>query len=359
MTAKLKRTRGEVVAPIKYDHEFLSTGSTLLNLALSDRVYGGLARGKITNIIGDSHSGKTLIALCILAERTRHDDEVRPIYDDAEHALEEGMLSMFGKKLRDRIEFKSSSSLEEGQNSINEVIRDGDPFIYITDSLDALPSLEEQEQERKAVKKMMKMADDNSEDGMDEKVKGSYRMAKPSRVGRMMSHVVGDLKDMNSDWIIISQTRTTIGSMFQKKRRAGGAALDFYPSYVFWTATIKTLKRGNGQIGSICRVKVTKTKTTGKVREVTFPIIQGYGVDDTTSCVQYLVDNGWWEYARDKRGKKTGRIAAIEFDTSGLVETVVKEIEDTGRVDELRTLVQKCWDKIEDEMTPKRIARYE
>ena len=86
--------------------EFVSSGSTLLNLALTDHPHCGWQKGKMANVIGDSSSGKTFLTLTSFAEATQDDnfDDFRLIMDDAEHANEFNLEHLFGSAVAERIE---------------------------------------------------------------------------------------------------------------------------------------------------------------------------------------------------------------------------------------------------------------
>ncbi|MEI6158165.1 MAG: hypothetical protein WCP87_07355, partial [Atribacterota bacterium] len=131
----------------------IPTGSTLLNLALSDRKEGGYDGGKIVNIIGDSSSGKTFLALSCMAEMA-YDDQFKKyklIYDDAEQANEFNIEYLFGKKLADRIEAPRygkkeplhSHTMQDFEANIHRHLAGQEPFIYILDSFDSITDEDE------------------------------------------------------------------------------------------------------------------------------------------------------------------------------------------------------------------------
>ena len=114
------------------------------NLECSGHYQGAFLMGKIVNLIGDSHAGKTLFALSILAECSmdKRFKDYRFIYDDVESANEFDMEYLFGKKCADRIETEEEDSksdlFEEFSDNIERALNKGVPFIYILDSADAL-----------------------------------------------------------------------------------------------------------------------------------------------------------------------------------------------------------------------------
>jgi recombination protein RecA len=350
LAQQMKDRDRSLPTPAKVKH--LSTGSTLLNLGVSDQVFGGFGLGKIVNIIGDSSSGKTTLAWSLLAEaahKKRFDNHVL-IYDDVEAACEHDVVKLFGQVTADRVrpprgtreEPRGSSTVEEFQLSIHSYLKKGKPFVYILDSLDALTSDDEEERMEAKVKAYEKGT----------KPKGSYGMAKPKAMSEMLRQIVRKLRDSDSLLVIISQTRDNINPMsFTPKTRSGGRALEFYASHILWTAVAGKIKKLEQAIGIICRVKSTKSKLTGKIRTVEFPIYYDLGVDNTASCVDFLVEQGWWKKAGNKI--KSSLVHKPMF-RDRLVEAIEKEEKEK----ELKIQVGKCWQKMEDALRLNRRNRY-
>lgn len=338
---------------------FVPTGSALLNLALSDKADGGFLAGKIVNLIGDSSSGKTFLALTLLAE-VAHDsafDFYNLIYDDAEAANEFDLVKLFGKKTADRIKAPMYDS--EGnpvyshtmlgfQSSIRRLLKAGEPFIYIQDSFDALTTEEE-----------LKHAIENQkayEAGKE--TKGTYGMNKAAQASVMLRLLATDVKKTNSLVIIISQTRDNIDPMsFQKKTRAGGKALYFYCSYEMWLAVAQKLSvkinDKNRRIGVLSRIKISKNKFNGKVREIDLPIMYSYGVDDISACIDFLVTEGYWT----KSG--SGMIDAKGLRTISTRTKLISKVEQEDLYEALYNITQKAWMEIEEKLKSGRKPKYE
>jgi len=340
-------------APMKI--QCLHTGSTLLNLAVSDRASGGFGLGKIVNIIGDSSSGKTTLAWSLLAEAAHNPrfEKHSLVYDDVEAACEHDVAKLFGQVTADRVipprgtkeEPRGSSTVEEFQLSIHSYLKKGKPFIYILDSLDALTSDDEETRMEEKVKAYEKGT----------KPKGSYGMAKPKAMSEMLRQIVRKLRDSDSLLIIISQTRDNINPMsFTPKTRSGGRALEFYASHIMWTAVAEKIKKMEQTIGILCRVKSTKSKLTGKIRTVDFPIYYDYGIDDITSCIDYLVKSGWW--------KMSGSTVCPGDDmpVPACKRTkLITECEDRRVGKLLRVATGVCWRVMEDKLKLNRRSKYE
>ena len=329
----------------------IPTGSTLLNLGLSDTTWGGYIAGTMVNDIGDSSSGKTIKALTMCAEINELPqlDEYRLIYDDAEHALAFDMERMFGQATAERIEPPAID--EEGEDQFSNTIQDfhenalnaldaDRPCIYILDSFDSLTSDEELDKVEEEMEARRK----------GKEVKGSYGMAKAKRASALLRQICSRLKDTKSLLLIISQTRDSIDPMsFQKKTRSGGRALDFYASHITWLAVGRKHKSKERVIGVDCRMKVTKNKLTGKVREVEAPIFYDYGVDDIGSCVDWLLREKVWPGTKQKMKTKWGDMSQ---------EKLIRHIENNGLEDDLRELVGNEWGKIEKSLRLNRKRRF-
>jgi RecA/RadA recombinase len=343
-------------APASAKADLIPTGSTLLNLALSDSHRGGYGAGKMTNLVGDSSAGKTFLALtglAAMANDTRFDD-YRIIFDDAEHALEMDISYLFGDALAERMEPPAkdddgeplySTTVEEFFARVLRAIKKNVPFIYVLDSFDAIGSVEE-DAEVEALEKC---------DGQESK--GTYGMNKQKSASKLFRAICAGLKRTNSVLIIISQTRDKIGVTFGKKKtRSGGRALKFYATHEVWLAVESNVsikvKEKNLPIGVNVIAKCEKNKLTGKVRSATFPILYDYGVDDLTSCIEYLVDQGVWDKT------KGGVVDATDVELSGTVKQLVKAIEETGKEGALRRVVARAWQEQEDALKSGRKRRF-
>lgn len=351
---------------------FVSTGSTLLNLALTDHPDCGWQKGKMANIIGDSSSGKTFLTLTTFAEAAIDErfDDFRLIMDDAEHANEFNIKHLFGPKVAKRIEAPAklkgddlhSELIEDFHANLRNAIKNKDPFIYILDSMDALDS----EADQKKIEEFMKVHErkrdalENAKDGEDAKavkdVAGTYGMAKAKKNSDILRDVCGKLEKSNSILLIISQTRDNINPMsFEKKTRSGGRALKFYASHEIWTASGGKIKSKDRVIGVNCIIKVSKNKITGKVREVEIPIYYSYGLDNIGSCIDFLIGEGFWS-----GGGKTAINTQGSFglDKGISRNKLIEHIEENELEDELKTITAKCWKEIEDSLVIKRKNKY-
>jgi len=312
--------------------DLIPTGSALLNLALSDHVYGGFRKGSIVNIIGDRSSGKSFLLWDIFAAVIRDNrfDDYRLLYDEPERALLFKLKKLFGKKIK-RVEFddgskdaplKASITIQDFYHNIMGIIDDGKPFVYGLDSFDALTS--EEELERKDVGK------------------GGYKTEKAIALSEMLRQVLSRIESTGSLLIIVSQTRDNIGVAFGKKKtRSGGRALGFYALHELWLAIKSHIKRKNREVGVDVKAKLEKNKITGKLREVEFPIIFDYGLDDTESMINWLVSEKYWS----KKGRIVKNEEFGDMPTADLISTIESS---NDNIFLMKEVVFKKWMEIED-----------
>lgn len=335
--------------------DLVPTGSTTFNLECSGRTEGAFLRGKMVNIIGDSHAGKTLFGLTVFAECSllRSFDNYRFINDDVEDANEFDIKYLFSPELDDRIENTRSKTIEEFNDNLARALRQPDPFIYLLDSFDGLTSeaaLEKDEENRKAREK-------------GNQVKGSYGDGKAKKASEMFSQRIQELADHNSVLIIISQTRDNIGfgAMFTPKVRSGGKALKFYAFHEIWLSCQKKEKDGKRTVVTNVQAKITKNKLTGRHGEAYFPILFDYGVDNIKSCIHFLIDEGDW--TGTKGAVNTKGFIPQKKDAKGnpkhrsLIE-IITHVEDNDLEEELFQLCQDTYDNIMEGLKPKRKRKY-
>ncbi len=334
--------------PSKLD--LLSTGSTMLNLACSGQVHGGFAKGQYILLVGDTDSGKTWLSLTCLAEASINPefDDYRLIHDNAEHGALMDMGYFFGDRLVKRLEPPRmdkdgdpihSRTIEEFYYNVDDALKDGRPFIWVLDSVDVLSSDPEEKkfQENKAATRK----------GKDPK--GSYGDAKAKINAANLRKVVGGLERSGSILVIINQTRDNLdpGLFAPKKTRSGGWALEFYSHLVLWSSVggqLKRTVRGKDlQVGVISRVRVKRSRMTGRKRVVDVPIYHSCGIDDVGSCVSYLVNEGTW---KSKAG--VVEVKGLGPTYKAKTEEVIRSIgKDHHLVADLRQLVADTWNEIE------------
>lgn len=332
---------------------FVSTGSTLLNLALTDRKDSGFRIGRMVNLVGDSSAGKSFLALTVLAEAAHcpRFDEYRLIYDDAENALCFNMEKLFGKKASKRIDTTiKSDTVQKWKKNMVRLVEEGVPFLYVLDSFDSLTSVE-------ALDRAIKAAKSDGDEG------GSYKTEKPRIGSETASMIVEPIAETGSILIIVSQTRDNIGVTFgEKKTRSGGKWLQFYSTHVPWMAILERERHEvsiNGKkvkrtVGVHTRIRCKKNKVTGKERECDIKISYDYGIDDIYSNIQFLVESGTWS-------SKAGFIVPEGIaDEKMRADDLRQYVEENDLEEDLADLVEETWNKIEKAFISKeRKPKYE
>lgn len=343
--------------PLSYDNA-ISSGSTLLNLACSDRPDVAFARGGYYFFVGDSAAGKTWLSFCLFAEACRNPafSEHELIYDDVEGGALMDVERYFGKDVVKRVQQPSrsgcSETVEDFYNNILTRVENRSPFIYVLDSQDALTSV--------AAKKKLKKQRQVARGESDEKVAGSYGDGKAKYHSEHLRLLLNGMRKAGSILIIIGQTRDNpAAGLFQSsKTRSGGKALKFYNNLEIWlsiTGRMTKLVRGHKRtVGTECLAEVRKNRVTGKSgkdRAAPLHILYGLGVDDVGVCVDFLTK---WEWQKSKNGV----ITAPEFEFEGKRKALIQHIEEGNREARLRRLVAKVWRALEDEAEPHRKPRY-
>jgi len=340
---------------VKQDRVYLPSGSSLLDLALTNKIGQAFPAGHVYSIVGDSTSGKTFLSNIILAEACYNPDfaEHRLIYDDVEHGNLFDKISLFGAQLEERIEgpgedSEQSWSLEEFYYNVDDAITDGRPFIYILDSMDGLETLEEQKlfQESKEAFHKGKPAAQ------------SYGMQRAKMNAQCVRRIQGAMQDTNSMVFIISQAKVKVNSgLYQQKTRSGGAALKFTSTVELWLTPGKSIQKtieGKARtIGHMVTVKIGKNRNNGQVDPVSIPLHPEYGIDDLSSCIEYLLDEGVWE-----KKALTIHTTGLPDAVKGTMEKLISIIEEKQWEGYVRDLVQSTWDRIREKIRMDRKARY-
>ena len=338
----------------------IPTGSTMLNLALTDTTDGGYVPGSVVNLVGDSSAGKTFLLWTMFAEVLHHPQfkHYDIFYDETEQALSMNINKLFDIEddvvyrggednwLAPKVPF-ASETVQDFTANVSLALSYGKPMIYGLDSTDALTTNEF----RSRIKELIKTGE----------LDGSYNMEKARLFGLMLASSQSGLAKTLSILMLISQTRDAIGVTFgDKKTKSGGKGIKFYCTHEMWLAVEGHIKRKDLDVGVDVICKVKKNKFTGKLRQVKFPIYYDYGVDDTLSCIRYLIENGVAKKEgksdEDKKATKAaklrgapqkregGKFIIPEMYSVGYYENdLAKKIEADGYKDDLKTLVGNTW----------------
>ncbi|PYQ21316.1 MAG: recombinase RecA [Acidobacteria bacterium] len=275
----------------KVDVPAIPTGSLSLDAALG---VGGLPRGRVVEIFGPESSGKTTLALHVIAEAQRRGGMAAFI--DAEHALDATYAGKLGVDI-DNLLVSQPDSGEQALEIAEVLIRSGAVDVLVVDSVAALVPRSELEGE---------MGD--AQMGLQARLM--------SQALRKLTSIVAKSKTC---LVFINQLREKIGVMFgNPETTTGGRALKFYASIRLDIRRIASLKEGDVVIGSRAKVKVVKNKVAPPFREAEFDVLYGEGISKEGDLLDLGVDHkvieksgAWYTFDGERMGQ--GRENARQF----------------------------------------------
>ena len=275
----------------KVDVPAIPTGSLSLDAALG---VGGMPRGRVVEIFGPESSGKTTLALHVIAEAQRRGGMAAFI--DAEHALDAAYAGKLGVDI-DNLLVSQPDSGEQALEIAEVLIRSGAVDVLVVDSVAALVPRSELEGEM-----------------------GDAQMGLQARLmSQALRKLTGAISKSKTTVIFINQIREKIGVMFgNPETTTGGRALKFYSSIRVDIRRIASLKEGDVVIGSRAKVKVVKNKVAAPFREAEFDILYGEGISKEGDLLDLGVDHkvieksgAWYTFDGERMGQ--GRENARQF----------------------------------------------
>ncbi len=286
-----------------YEVQVIPTGSISIDAALG---IGGVPRGRIIEIFGPESSGKTTLALQIIAESQKL--EGLAAFIDAEHALDATYAKNLGVNT-DELLISQPDSGEQALEITETLVRSGALDIVVIDSVAALVPRAELEGEM-----------------------GDAQMGLQARLmSQAMRKLSGAISKSNTCVIFINQIREKIGVMFgNPETTTGGRALKFYASVRIDVRRISSIKDKENVIGNRTKVKIVKNKVAPPFREAEFDIMYGTGISKEGDVIDVAVNTNiieksgtWFSYGNERLGQ--GRENVRKF----LLENpdIYKEIE--------------------------------
>ena len=269
----------------------ISTGSISIDYALG---IGGLPRGRVTEIFGPESSGKTTLALQVIAEAQRTGGMAA--FVDAEHALDAQYAQKLGVDLENLLVSQPDNG-EQALEIVEVLIRSNSVDVVVVDSVAALVPKAEIEGEM-----------------------GEAQMGLQARLmSQALRKLTGVVSKSNTTLIFINQLREKIGVMFgNPETTTGGRALKFYASVRIDIRRIASIKDGDQVIGGRTRVKVVKNKVAPPFREAEFDVMYGEGISREGDLLDLAVEKriveksgAWFAYAGERLGQ--GRENAKQF----------------------------------------------
>ena len=271
--------------------ETISTGAISIDYALG---VGGVPRGRVIEIFGPESSGKTTLALQIIAEAQKLGGMAA--FVDAEHALDAGYAQKLGVDLENLLVSQPDNG-EQALEIVEVLIRSNGVDVVVVDSVAALVPKAEIEGEM-----------------------GDAQMGLQARLmSQALRKLTGVVSKSKTSLIFINQLREKIGVMFgNPETTTGGRALKFYASVRLDIRRIASIKDGDAVVGGRTRVKVVKNKVAPPFREAEFDVMYGEGISKYGDLIDLGVEKriieksgAWFAYGGERLGQ--GRENAKQF----------------------------------------------
>jgi recombination protein RecA len=292
--------------------EAIPTGSLALDIATG---VGGIPKGKIIEIFGPESSGKTTLALHVIAEAQKRGGIA--VFIDAEHALDPKYAQKIGVDV-DNLYISQPDYGEQALEIAESLLRSGAVDVIVIDSVAALVPKDELE--------------------------GEIGEAHVGKQARLMAQALRKLKSLahnaNAAVIFINQLREKIGVMFgNPETTPGGRALKFFADMRLDVRRVGDAKEGDNKVGSRVRVKVVKNKLAPPFKEAEFDMIYGEGICklcdliDTASELGVIKKSGaWYSYGETRLGQ--GRDQAKKFlqENPELAQEIEKKVREVAKI---------------------------
>lgn len=293
--------------------ETIPTGSLSLDLALG---MGGIPKGRVVEIYGPEASGKTTVALHMIAEVQKRGGVAGFI--DAEHALDPVYAKAIGVDI-DNLYISQPDYGEQALEITETMVRSGAVDIIVVDSVAALVPKAEIDGEM-----------------------GESHMGQHARLmSQALRKLTGIMNKTGCTVIFINQLREKIGVMFgNPETTTGGRALKFYASVRMDVRRVETLKTGGEMVGNRARVKVVKNKIAPPFKEAEFDIMFGKGIsregdilDLAANCGVVIKSGSWYAYNNEKIGQGRENAKKYFMENPAVMEEVEQKVRDFYNID--------------------------
>ena len=297
----------------------IPTGSMTLDMALG---IGGVPRGRIVEIYGPESSGKTTVALSIIAQAQKMDGEVAFI--DVEHALDPVYAQALGVNIENLLVSQPDSG-EQALEIAEALIRSGAIDVIVLDSIAAMTTRAEIDGEM-----------------------GDLHVGQLARLmSQAMRKLTAAISKSNCVAIFINQIREKIGVMYgNPETTPGGRALKFYSSVRIEVRKGEVIKSGNEIIGASTKCKVVKNKGAPPFKECQFDMMYGQGISRTGEVLDLAVDleivkkgGSWFSYKDQKLGQGRDNVKEVLKNDEALMKEIEEQI--LARKDELQDIAPK------------------
>ncbi len=286
--------------------EAIPTGSLALDAALG---IGGIPKGRIIEIYGPESSGKTTLALHILAEAQKRGGEVA--FVDAEHALDPVYAAALGVDT-DNLLVSQPDTGEQALEITDALVRSGAVDAVVVDSVAALVPKQEIEGE---------MGD-------------TFVGLQARLMSQALRKLAGTINKTNCVVIFINQLRMKIGVMYgNPETTTGGNALKFYASVRLDVRRIESIKEGGNVIGNKTRVKVVKNKVAPPFKEAIFDIMYGQGISKWSELIDLAVQmdivqksGSWFSMGDERIGQGKDSVKTYLMERPELAEQVEAQV---------------------------------
>ena len=286
--------------------EAISTGALSLDMALG---IGGLPRGRIIEVYGPESSGKTTLALHVIAEAQKLGGEAAFI--DAEHALD----PVYAKKLGVNIDELIVSQPDTGEQALEiteSLVRSGALDVIVVDSVAALVPKAE----------------------IDGDMGDSHMGLQARLMSQALRKLAGAINKTKTVIIFINQLREKIGVMFgNPETTTGGRALKFYASVRLDIRKIENIKQDGNVIGNRARVKIVKNKVAPPFREAEFDIMYGEGISKIGNIFDMAVNldiieksGSWFSYNGNRIGQGRENVKKYLQDNPDILDEIEKKV---------------------------------